>query len=166
MSAKGKQGGDNRRAGHMGWMLNAVVVEQCVNITPVQFSKAALLKKGYPDKFFWPVFQDFDGAKMLVEAVMARDLDAIRSLNARHPLQDFGLKDWIAQVEAQQQVDASLVVAVVKTQALPRGFTLQHVLESNSVTGERRLLRRLMNGKQRVAQEIIATENPPTDNEP
>ena len=166
MSGKGKQGAEGRRAGHMGWMLNSVVVEQCISITPVQFSKAALLKKGYPDKFFWPVFGDFDGAKLLVESVMARDFDAIRALNARHPLQDFGLRDWIACELEQKKEDAALIVRVVKTIPQPRGFSLEYVLEANSVTGERRLLRRLMQGKQRVAQETIASETPsPKDSE-
>jgi hypothetical protein len=158
MSAKQKQGGDNRRAAHMGWLMVSAVVEQCIKISPVQFSKAKLMELGYPESFLWPVFQDYDGAKMLVEAVMARNVDQIRMLNGRHPLADFGLKKWIGELEAKQEHDRSLVVKVVKKQALPRGFSLEHILEANSVTGERRLLRVLMNGKQRVAVEVLKTE--------
>ncbi len=142
----------------MGWLMVSAVVEQCIKISPVQFSKTKLMEMGYPSSFLWPVFQDYDGAKMLVEAVMARNLDAIRMLNGRHPLADFGLRAWIKELETKEESDRALVVKVVKRQALPRGFSLEHRLEVNSVSGERRLLRVLLNGKQHVKTEVLKSE--------
>lgn len=158
MSSKAKPGGENRRASHMGWLLVSLVVEQYIKITPVEFSKAKLLKMGFPKSFIWPEFQDYDGAKMLVEAVMSHDLAAIQALNARYPVADFGLGEWVKTVEEKQHKTRATIVEVIKRERLPRGFVLEHVLETNTVTGERTLLKALTDGKTRIASEVIAYE--------
>ncbi len=158
MGGKGKSESDKRRMGHKGWMLTSMSVDQCIKVSPITFSKAKLMEMGYPNGFIWPVVDDFDGARMLVDAVMSRNTEQIRALNGRHPLADFGLADWMEEVDNKHDQDCALVVKVVKTQPLPRGFRLEWVLETNTITNDRKLTQRLMSGRLCHATKLIAVD--------
>ncbi len=49
-----------------------------------------------PDKFTWPVYDDFEGARRLIDAALAFDLAGVRRLLARYPQHDSGLGSWLA----------------------------------------------------------------------
>ncbi len=162
-SAKEREEASSRRKAHMGWLMTCVVVEQAIRITPGNFCKKQLLSKGFPDVFHWPVFGDFDNAALLIEAVMAHDIETIRNLNALQPNADLGLSAWMLRIESANHKSASIDRKVIASKKLPKGYVLEYVLETDVIEQTRRILRQVLSGTKVVAVEEMAKDTIPQE---
>lgn len=155
-----RQGGLNRRRSHHGYVMNSLVTERIIRVCASTFTRDKLLKLDYPQEFIWPIFEDYDGCEHLINAVMARDCDLIRKINAQHPLFDFGLTKWMEGIERAQLAEKSDVVRVLKTKRLNQQLRLDTVLENNTTTGVRKIVEVITDGKRRISSRVLAVDDP------
>lgn len=156
---------NKRRQSHAGWLIQALTVERCCSITPQPFTAAKLLERGYPQRYTWPVFEDFDGARMLIEMVMSRNIEGIRKLKMLHPLVDFGLDDWMAAIEKEQELAANITRKPIKTPAnrvLFKDYRLEHFIQVDSNEKTESIVAVILRGRQEVAIKTLASRTIPT----
>jgi len=153
---KRKQGGEPRRQQHKGWVMTSLVVDQVIKIAPNNFTREKITQKGWPLEFYWPTYEDYEGARALIDVVIKFDVAGIARLNAQHPLFDFQLGDWLASLEAEKEAQAHINTRVLKTTALARGFVLEHVLEENTTTRTQSIQQRITQNGAVVASKTIA----------
>jgi hypothetical protein len=145
------------REGYRGWMLTQNAVDQVVVIRPTNFTKLSLItERGYPEKFYWPRFGDFDGAKRLIDAVMAHDAVSIARLNAHFPEFNFHLGEWWERVKAAHAKASSIERRTLRCEPIGVGRTLRAELEVDRDNGTRTLRISVYRGNQRVASKVKA----------
>ncbi len=101
MAAKGQLGEASGRVGWKGYLLVRSTSDDVIRIGYNPVTGKALAEKGCPSKFIWPDMDDFDGAKVLVDAVISRDAIGIGRIMRRFPDVDFQLGDWWDQLRAE-----------------------------------------------------------------
>jgi hypothetical protein len=117
-----------RRAGHRGWTVDNCAIPRHVKAFHGGFAKSAGSLKAFPEPLIWPTFNDLDGAKLMIDAVMGSDFDMLRELKADFPAHTFGFEVWMQGKIAEGVPGAGSRDRVLRTVALPRGFSLDMVL--------------------------------------
>lgn len=148
------------RRGYRGYVMQCLAVEQVIKCAPSNFTRAKIESQGLPLDFYWPVFEDYDGAELLIDAVIDRNVPAILKLNARHPEFDFKLGRWFEELRAQYQDERAVVRRTLRSRAVGIGCTLRLEVETNSKTGIRTVRRSLYRGQTRIASDLLATDSP------
>lgn len=149
-----------KRSSHRGWLLIAAPVEQVVTIYPGPFALTRLEARGVPLKFYWPVMSDFEGAKMLIDAVMDADLPALLRLNARFPEFDFQLGEWFECLKRDAEKASRTLRKTLKVQHLPHGLRMDVELETDTDTGLRAIVQIIYRGNKPVARKVLTQDVP------
>jgi hypothetical protein len=145
---------------HRGWMMFALSIEHVMKVCPSAFGKKKLME--FPSEFYWPVFGDWDGTKLLIDAVLARDVVAIERLNAKFPEFDFQLGEWFERLKAEHEQERAVVVRTLKSRSLGIGRTHRIELETHRTTGQRSLVESVYRGSTRVARKVLVADPAPT----
>ena len=148
-----------KRATHRGFILANNAAEQVVSLYASNYAVKTIERRGAPVKLYWPVMGDFQGAMLLVDAVMDRDYETITRLNARYPEFDFQLGDWLTALKEEHERKNRSHRKVIKRSILAHGMAFCIELETDSDTGERALWRALYRGKKLLSRELVATES-------
>lgn len=149
-----------KRSSHRGWLLVNAPVEQVISIYPGPFAVAKLEALGVPLKFYWPAYGDFEGAKLLIDAVMACDLAAIGRLNARYPEFDFQLGEWFDALRAEAVKAASIMRRTLTSKVLAHGLRMDAELETDTDTGVRTVVQCIYRGRKQLARKVLASDSP------
>lgn len=147
---------NQRRMGHRGFLMENRSIEQCITIHPSTFSKSKLLE--FPVEFVWPIYNDWDGAKILIDAVMARDARTLGLLQQKHPEADFGLGEWWEVLKLEFVKKQLIKRKILRTRKLDELRDLRLELETHSETGARALVAGIYRGSNRVASKLIYQE--------
>lgn len=151
---------NKRRAAHKGWMIQALTAERCCRIHPQHFTAAKLAELGYPKEFIWPEFEDFAGATVLIEMVMAKDLEGIRKLKLRHPMVSFGLDEWMAGIEKESELAANITrkpINTPKNRALYQDYTVQHFIQTDTNEGTESIVAVIFKGRKEIVSTTLAS---------
>jgi len=148
-----------KRSAHRGFIMANNAADQVISMCASNYAAKSIERRGAPLKFYWPVMSDFQGAAMLVDAVLDRDYEAVVRLNARFPEFDFQLGNWFSDVKAEYERKARVRRKVLKTRPLAHGIHFALELETDTDTGNRSLWRALYRGKKVLARDMIASED-------
>ena len=147
-----------KRTAHRGFILANNAADQVVSLYASNYALKTIERRGAPVKLYWPAMGDFQGAMLLVDAVMDRDYETICRLNARYPEFDFQLGEWFTALKEEHERKSRVVRKVIKRSLLPHGMAFCIELETDTDTGDRSLWRALYRGKKLLSREIVATE--------
>jgi len=150
--------GITRTRGFRGFQLLNATVDQVVICTAQTHSRPKLAERGLPYRFVWPVFNDLQGASLLVSAVLDQDVAAIRRMERMHPMADFGLGEWWITLKARFLEEAAVDRRTLKTKQLRDGSTLTLEVETLAATGVRRIQAVLLRAGNRVSSTVLFSE--------
>jgi hypothetical protein len=150
-----RDGNDNkRRVGHKGWLLGKVVREGVISIEPCKWSVEKLAE--YPQPLIWPIVDDFAGARKLIDAVMDRNAEMMRSLIKRFPEYNLGLGDYVDRMEERAKKIASVHRKVIKRIHKMGMDTEIAIVMDPEVRKEASLVITITRGMRLIASKVVA----------
>ena len=159
--AKNRKGEKRKvREGYRGYLVYAMTIEQVMQMVHNGFASSRV--KDYPGEskdhpLIWPVMDDWEGAKALVDAVLGKDLPFLRSAIQRFPTYDLGLDKYIERLELEQSGGESIVRQVIR-EKIYNGHRVCTELETSKIDGKRSIVIAIYRGHSRLLSKTIARE--------
>ena len=139
-------------------MVDNLTIDDCMQIRPSNVSAAKLTQ--FPQKYFWPRFNDFEGAKQLIDAVMLRDAAAIHKLASVFPEYDFQLGEWWVTLREEHKAAQRVTRKTLKRRNLSDNRNLRLELETDLGSGARTLVASFYRGQSRLSRKVLHQEKP------
>ncbi len=90
------------KIGYSGWVINRVPSKQAMRIFVAPFSRPHLKDK--PQTVYWPVLDDWDGAKRVIDAMMNNELELMNEFKLRFPEHEFGFEKMLEGHATDEEV--------------------------------------------------------------
>lgn len=156
---KGPRGNMPPKLGYNGWFIVRAATKRMMRLGPAGFAKANIVKSGAPGVIWWPVLDDYEGPKKVIDAVMATDLDYLHELTLRFPEHTFGFEGMLTHHNRGREI---VERQTLRTTPLPR----EHRLDIEAVKlldGRVQVVAYCRRGMKIIAQEVLYDS---TDGEP
>ena len=145
------------RCGYRGWLVTPLVIDEQVKCEVSRLENIARKLARYPQPLFWPVAGDVDGAKLMLDAVLAEDVARLKTLHARHAEHVFGWEDsqWWDTLQKAHEAVLRIQIRTLRTHALAEGRTLRIELETDSQSGRRAVVASVYRGRGTTATRSV-----------
>lgn len=153
MTAPQKQ---QQQVGHRGWLIRNVGTENIIRCFPSPFAKSKLAQ--YPSPLIWPRYGDLQGGVALVDAVMNKDVAALRNLMAMEPDYDLGLGEWGKRLFAEAVAETAKSRRILRQRIFPNGRRLTLELVTDGDTGHRQIVAAFYRGRTRITEKVYVSD--------
>lgn len=143
--------------GYMGWYIMRVATKRMMRCAPAGFAAAKENMAGRPSLVWWPVLDDLDGPKLMIDAIMADDRDYLHELTLRYPEHTFGFEMVLKNHDRGQEV---VERQTLRSIMLPREHRLD--IEAVKLLDERvQVVAYCRRGMKTIAEEVLYDSTEP-----
>lgn len=146
---KTKLSQSDRKQGHLGWSIMRTPTRRAMRVYPSGFAKKNLA--GKPEVMWWPILDDWAGAKSLIDAIMDDDRDALHEFTLKYPEHEFGFESLLKGHDRGGEI---IERRTIRSIMLKREHRLDiDLVEKLDESIE--LHARIMRGSKEIAKEVI-----------
>lgn len=155
MGGKGSGEASKTREGYRGWILMKSGIDQALKAVLTGF--ATMKVKGqYPASIYWPDINDWEGMKGFIDAVMAKDIVLMETIQKEFPEYDLGINEFVERLKREGFDKFPGGCKIIRTQPLPRNMRIdtEIVTDKDNVMHIRNVIRRR---SEEIAVKILAS---------
>jgi len=147
----------SRKEGYLGWVIMRTPTRRSMRIFHSGFAERNLA--GKPKVVWWPVLDDWEGAKHVVDLIMDDDRDGLFELTLRYPEHTFGFEPLLKGHDRGGEIAERVTL---KSIILKRGHHMDIDLVEK-LNGTVELHARIMRGGKAIVTEVVETLDAGTD---
>lgn len=124
---KGPRNNVPPKIGYMGWYIVRTATKRMMRCAPAGFAAAKANLAGQPKVCWWPILDDYEGPKLMIDAIMQTDRGYLHELTLRFPEHHFGFEEVL--LTDYQRGGEVVERQTLRTVTLPR----EHRLDIDAV---------------------------------